>query len=633
MKSSKVERRLSFINELFKKLQTYIDEAHRFSSAMIIFTLIIFTLMHLWIRWPALQLSYFHNEDTAGITYSADLILRGGLPLIDTVEMKSPGSFFILAGWWAWVGRSIENAQLLGVIWSWFAMLGVMMGAWVLYARKLSVIIAGGLYLYLAPFTDSIDINYGAWMIMPYTWSAVLLFIAYRSTNQTEVSDQRVNGDKLKNRQLFWWMLTGLMIAFAALMKRQGAAIFPLAFGLAFISTPHRKAAVSALLGGVGLGFILAFYPYMIRGHGIEAACHYFFSESGWSYLLSDLEQTRQSVKTQPSPARLPRFWDGISGLGVHVPLVGLLALLNVTSQWLLKRIFIKDGVIDDQSFGEELAWAAKSPPLQDHRGRHVPTLLILIGLSFVGTALGLRFFKGYYLQLIPGLIWLAVHPQGIPWTWRTLIASIKTRAKWVQQPILHSLLVLVLIGGGVQLPNAAHTSWAHLQHARSMRSRVLSLPTWQIKRVSYAIKRLHLSRSKNVQGSMTRDLESSSVISLWVWGRWAWPAYFYTQASCPTRYFKNLGVLTTQLTNTWNPKRRGQPTRFNPNTPWREAIQELSSKLPHFVITAHNEPLNGFHDLQKLLRTKYRRLNYRDLKINVKKQRELFTVYQHVSK
>ena len=57
-----------------------------------ILVIVILTLIHLWIRWPAFHLSYFHNEDTAGITYSADLILRGGLPLIDTVEMKAPAA-------------------------------------------------------------------------------------------------------------------------------------------------------------------------------------------------------------------------------------------------------------------------------------------------------------------------------------------------------------------------------------------------------------------------------------------------------------------------------------------------------------------------------------------------------------
>ena len=43
----------------------------------------------------------------------------------------------------------------------------------------------------------------------------------------------------------------------------------------------------------------------------------------------------------------------------------------------------------------------------------------------------------------------------------------------------------------------------------------------------------------------------------IWVWGRWAWPSYFYTERQSATRYFKNLGVLTTQLTNTWNPQRK----------------------------------------------------------------------------
>ena len=51
-----------------------------------------------WLRFPATQNGGFHNEDAAGIVYSARLLLAGGLPLVDTLELKAPGSFFLVAG-------------------------------------------------------------------------------------------------------------------------------------------------------------------------------------------------------------------------------------------------------------------------------------------------------------------------------------------------------------------------------------------------------------------------------------------------------------------------------------------------------------------------------------------------------
>ena len=616
------------------------------SRLIALLMIIVFTLLHLWVRWSAFHLPYFHNEDTAGITYSADLILRGGLPLIDTVEMKAPGSFFLLAGWWSWLGRSLESAQLLGVLWSWLAMVGVIMGAWVLYMRMWCAVVAGGLYLYLAPFTDSIDINYGAWMVTPYIWSATLMLVAHRARHRDKLTVHDVSpplpssasSDGLDYTYTLCWLLTGVLIACAALMKRQGAAVFPLACLLAYLYAPRRMLALGSLCGGVSGTFLVAFLPYIIRGHGLEAATHYFFSKSGWSYLLSDLERAQHSLTTLAAPARLPRLWDGVVGLGVHVPLAGTLALYNLISQVLLRHQRARSEA-DETSIIH-----AQSHP--DPLRGHTQLLLCFISLSFVGASLGLRFFKGYYLQVLPGLIWLAVHPYGLPRAWRHAIGALWNRDRWVRRPTLNTLLVLTLISSCGGLSYAARASWMHLQRARSMRARPLYLPARQIKEISQELKRIYdTTQSLNQGHTPARGVEQAANLrpwssrllsaeprSLWVWGRWAWPAYFYTQAASPTRYFKNLGVLTTQLTNTWNPKRRSRPTRFDPHTPWRDAIRELSADPPLFIITAKNEPITGFSELQKLLRRRYQRLSYKTLKVKTHRSRQLFTVYQRRS-
>ena len=52
------------------------------------------------------------NHDVAGITYNADLLLRGGLPYVDTVEIKAPGTFYLVAAAFQLFGRSVWTVHL-----------------------------------------------------------------------------------------------------------------------------------------------------------------------------------------------------------------------------------------------------------------------------------------------------------------------------------------------------------------------------------------------------------------------------------------------------------------------------------------------------------------------------------------
>ena len=92
-------------------------------------------------------------------------------------------------------------------------------------------------------------------------------------------------------------------------------------------------------------------------------------------------------------------------------------------------------------------------------------------------------------------------------------------------------------------------------------------------------------------------------------------------------RFFKNLGVLTTQLTNTWNPKTRSTPTRFNPHSPWRVCIQELEKNPPTYILIALNERMTRFRALKSFLRTHYQEMSYTQMKLKYK--RPLFKLYQ----
>jgi hypothetical protein len=65
----------------------------------------------------------FPNPDIAGIVYNAELLLRGGLPYVDTIEIKPPGAFELAALSIALLGRSLESLQLVFALW-------LALGAW-----------------------------------------------------------------------------------------------------------------------------------------------------------------------------------------------------------------------------------------------------------------------------------------------------------------------------------------------------------------------------------------------------------------------------------------------------------------------------------------------------------------------
>ena len=162
-----------------------------------------------WLRWPALGTAGFHNEDVAGITLNADLILRGELPLIDNLEYKAPGTFYLTAMLWTLLDRSMFTLQCFGIGMACFALLGVFCLGRILYRRDCGLVAAT---LYIAAIAN------------------------YRQhRRQLRVVDDRplhlgngllsVSGEKWSASMVFW---TGVILAIAGVLKRQAAVLFPL---------------------------------------------------------------------------------------------------------------------------------------------------------------------------------------------------------------------------------------------------------------------------------------------------------------------------------------------------------------------------------------------------------------------
>ena len=498
-----------------------------------LFAIFVILAINLGLRHPAGQTAGFHNEDVAGIAYSAQLLHSGGLPLIDTLELKAPGSFFLAAIVWLFCPMTIESLQWAGIFWSSLAALGIFVGGRQLFGN-LGGTLSTTLYLMLAPIMDSIDVNYGAWMITPYIWSFVC-FTAF-----------------MHNRNRKWLIAAGVLLAIAGLLKRQGAVLTPLYFlMLTFTSyqvSSELRTFVKTIIHlhlplfiGLALGFLPIFLFYGYHGVLGEFVHHYFFSPGGWNY-LDTLNWTEKRV----------RVYDGILGFVEYGALASILAAIAFISRAL-----------------------QQCTDFRQHFERETKSWILLVGLllvSALGLSLGFRFFKGYYLQTLPALVWMAGASSGI-------IGLI-----WERGDILKRLVVTAVLTA--LCSPFSQTDFKALKTIRHQR---------------------HTPRDLGAQ-RIALDIKTNTKPSerIWVWGRAAWPIYVHAQRLAATRYPKTLAVFTTNLTNTW---RRGtKPTAFEPRSDWRTLIKELKRDKPVYIVLAHNERYSKFSALHKLLRQSYRK-------------------------
>ncbi|MCB9546381.1 MAG: glycosyltransferase family 39 protein [Myxococcales bacterium] len=513
----------------------------RLGPALEVLGLLALAGLAVWLRWPALSCEAFHNEDAAGITYNADLLRRGLVPMVDSLELKAPGSFFL--SWLSWevLGRSLTTLQQVACVWAILAAFGIYAGGRLLGGRTAAGA-AALLYTLAAPITDSIDINYGAWMIMPYVWASVACLAALRSG------------------RLRAWFLAGLVLALAGLFKRQAAVLFPLFFWVLLARHFPRPAGwapgVDRLRGALalGAGLVVGFGTlglyYLSVGELGTWIQHYFFSSGGWRYAAqTGLDAGEKAV----------RVGDGVLGFWEYMAVPSVLALAT---------------------------------PLLARRGEALTVRgLFLAGhfaLSFVGVAVGFRFFKSYYLQVLPAAVWIAVLPGGplLRWRWRP-------RGGWLRPALLGAALLAVLV------PAARHDA-GQLRQIRQMRAAPRDADVQRIGRVIRA----------------NTDADDT----IWVWGRWAWGVYFYTDRLAASRYYKVMGVLTTNLTNTW--RRPTTPTRFVHGAAEDELMADLRRKKPAFIVVSHNEDYSDFKEFRRLLREDYRAVPHFPMR--------RFNVYHH---
>ncbi len=512
------------------------------------------TLLALWYRWPVTESNSFHNEDAAGIVYNAELLLKGMLPYVDSLELKAPGAFFIVAGIFKLFGRSLAAVSGVAIFWSVLSSLGIFVGARQISGR-LGAVIATALYVWSSPISDSIDFNYNAWMMAPYVWCACFALLGLK-------------------RGGAWWFASGFCVAVSGLIRRQTAVICPLLLlAVLFAQRCERpenwpplngKSASRLrnffwLAGGVVAGFLPIALFYAAHGELGALIQNYVFSNIGWKYIgQSQLSFVDKWI----------RFGDGLLGFQAYLVLAfwlgtvsTLLAIFRGSSQRLI--------IYFNTAF---------------------------FALSFIGAAFGLRFFKSYYIQMLPAAVWLAVSLEGA-------VLPCFNRDFWQRpSPLFKRRMIIFAATIALAIP-AIYKDYRQLRFTRRYIQHAYSdtLPVAQI---------IHQNTSPDE--------------TIWVWGRWAWPFYFYTDRMSPSRQYKSLGILTNDLTNTW--KRPTIQTHFLPDTPWPELMSDLKKNRPAYIILSNNELLEGFDAFLEFLDQDYKpvhRLSGRRFKIYRRKDHQ----------
>lgn len=312
----------------------------------------------------------FPNPDIAGITYNAEVLLAGGLPYVDTVEIKPPGAFLLAAAAISTFGRSLEAVQLLFALWLGLGALGVWLASNAIHephdadaqpharatARRAAALAAMVALVTMAMFTY----NYSAWMAPPWA-------LAVGATLHGMRRDVRA-----------FHVLAGACSLIAVVtIQRAGVLVILLPLLLVWGRrrglSGARLGAVAGWLVGAVVALVVVALPWLVGG---------------------ELGAFVRGVV----PLHVARDYSSATSIDLLASLAAaLLQLLRVF--WFpvgLAAVSVLAARID-RDRGDPSAW--------------IPGALWLV-LSIVGAGLGgMRFYLHYLVQYAPALALLAAHP------------------------------------------------------------------------------------------------------------------------------------------------------------------------------------------------------------------------------
>ena len=354
----------------------------RIGIALTLIGLLAIVAWSAWMRVPGFTQGGFASHDVGGILYSAMVIEHGGLPYVDTLELKAPGSFY-LATWFAGEeGRDIGRFQIAANVWALLGLVAVAGLGWRLWGR-LGALASAGLYALHDANLDSMDANYVTWANLPQIMAFWLGIEALRSKGVPGASRLRPT----------LWILAGALAGFAALCKQQNGIVLLPVLGTAWLAGDQLAAKQRARAPGlVLLGFVLAHVPiagrYLAAGQ-LDALIHgYALNRWGLRYVAARDASLLEALR------------EGGLATAHFVGLALVFAAFVVgfaAARWLHAR---RGGVALDEREREQLRF------------------VVLVGAWLVATlisaSLGFRFYKGYFLAVAAPVCLLAAAPIGL---------------------------------------------------------------------------------------------------------------------------------------------------------------------------------------------------------------------------
>jgi hypothetical protein len=307
----------------------------------------------------------FRNPDVAGIAYNARLFANGGLPYVDSAEIKPPGAFLVFAPFLALGGmRAVWAAATL-----WGIALSLSTGALAAtcFGQRAGPR-AAMLHAAWAVLATDGDINYSFWMSLPFTLAAACACSAVTSPG--------------RKRRVMSWALAGALALFAVSIKPSAWTllwVFTL-LGARELFLGRFASALDALFAGLvgaGVAAFLIALPYAARGElGALSAGLSNIAAFGNEYV---------AVVQNAYGGRLRAIFAGLPCLVEQLPGPVAFALLGSAG------IFA--------------------------RGARAPLVIGVVGFllaGLVGVAYTLRFFTHDDAQLLPALAVVAVRPRGL---------------------------------------------------------------------------------------------------------------------------------------------------------------------------------------------------------------------------
>lgn len=327
------------------------------------------------LRWPGLTQGGFASHDVAGILHEAMVIADGGLPYVDTIELKAPGTFW-LARWLAGpAGVDIARFQIWAGVFAVSSLLIVAATAWRLFGGGAAVA-AAALYGLHDLVLDSIDANYVTWAQTPMVAAAGLALLA------PTVPRGR--------KRMLVWCAAGVAAGLAGLCKRPAGIIAVFVIVMAWLDGGRACAGRSDRGEGPGRPIDRA-RAVGVTIAGITAA----HLPIAALYLAA---------------GQLGALWDGYVVSQWGQAYVGQGGQIGGTAA-------LREGVLATAYFVALplcLATYCAASAVGRQARRDSARLALWAGLTIAAAWVGWRFYKGYFLAAAPPLCILAAAPWGV---------------------------------------------------------------------------------------------------------------------------------------------------------------------------------------------------------------------------